>query len=598
VISDMFFVEVTAYIQQTSTTSFLIGTGSKTFTLAGPVKFPRGMTVLIDGGGGNTMTGVVTSNNGRSTSVRINVTSVAGSGTLSSWVLGGEHVFYFCDNVGFDGKPSDTPANVFFAPYLENPGEFSQFIFQNGTTFGRSQVGYGNTSLNNSGNDLDYLLDYGFDGRSIVKRRGKPNGAYPDDMTTLFTGTMSGLVNAGDNLYLLNRDRQGLVSSLPVQPTKYLGTNNLANPALSNVEGVPTDIMGKPKPVWLGYNAGVSPVLVNTAKQTYQLSTLPMVATGLVVQDKGLALTLHTTETTLMGLQGATVPSGHYSVYYSDNGEGTFIRTGTNLNNGVITVSGNWDVAANSTAAYLADYALENFGGISGGFTGASVTALDTKNNSVVGWWTGTNEMTVGELIDMFLMSVAGYWTITSEGDFTLGRLEAPKVSADHVITDDLLLGGKDKITRTSSNDEGRGLPAKRCLLNWGKNYTVLNGTDIAGAALSTVGFFELEYRTAASAINAVTLTKHPLAQELTFTTQLTTQADAQDEVDRLGVLYANEYYNVEISLQSVYTKTMQLGDTIELRDVREFYARNYVLAGKTVVDKTDFTKLQLLAIG
>lgn len=597
-ISDMFFVEVTAYIQQTSTTSFAIGTGSKTFTLASAIKFPVGMTVTIDGSNGNTMTGVVTSDNGRSTSVTINVTSVAGSGTIASWVIGGTNIFYFSDNGGFNGKPTDTPANVFFSPYLDNPGDFSQYIFQNGTTFGRSQVGYGNTSLNNSDGNLDYLLDYGFDGRSIVKRRGQPDAAYPSGMTTIFTGTMTGMVDSGDYLYLINRDRQGLVSSLPIQTTKYLGTNNLADTGIPNVEGVTTDIMGKPKPIWLGFNQGVSPVLVNTAKQTYQLSTLAMVSTGLVVRDKGLALALHSTETTLMNLQNATIPSGEYSVYYSNSGEGTFIRTGTNLNNGVITVDGNSASAGSETAAYIADYILENYGGISGGFTNASVAALDGKNSSVVGIWTGVEERTVGECIDIILQSVAGYWTITNNGDFTLGRLEAPSGSADHTLNDYLLIGGKDKIQRAASNDEGGGLPAKRCLLNWGKNYTVLNGTDIAGAALATVGFYEQEYRVAASAINSTTLTKHPLAQEINFTSQLTTQSDAQTEVDRLGVLYKNEYFNVEISVQSVYSKNMQLGQTIALEDVRTFYVRNYLLTGISNDYKTDFSKLQLLAIG
>lgn len=597
-ISDMFFVEVTAYIQQTSTTSFAIGTGSKTFTLASAIKFIQGMTVLIDGGSGNTMTGVVTSDNGRTTSVTVNVTSVAGSGTIASWVIGGENVFYFADNGGFNGKPTDTPANVFFSPYLDNPGEFSQYIFQNGTTFGMSQVGYGNTSLNNSDEKLDYLLDYGYDGRSIVKRRGQHDLTYPGGMTTIFTGTMAGIVDSGNYLYLLTRDKQGLVSSLPIQTTKFAGTNNLVDTGVPNVEGVPGDLQGKPKPIWLGANKGVSPPLVNTSKQTYQLSTLPMISTGFIVYDKGIVQTLHTTETTLMGLQNATIPASKYSVYFGNNGEGTFIRTGTSLNEGVITIEGHWDVDANQTAAYIADYILANYGGISGGFTSASVSALDTKNSSVVGFWTDTTEYKIGEVIDYILQSVGGYWAITNDGDFTLGRLEAPAVSADHTINDYLLIGGKDKITRLSSNDAGGGLPAKRCLLNWGKNYTILNATDVAGSALTVLEFYTREYRTVYSTINTSTLTKHPLAQEIEFTTQFNAVANAQTEVDRLGVLYKNEYFNVEISVQSVYSKNMQLGQTIALEDVRTFYARNYLLTGISNDYKTDFSKLQLLAIG
>lgn len=597
-ISDTFFIEFDAYIQAFSVTSVAVGTGTKTFTLTSPIKFIYGMTVLVDDGAGNTMTGTVTSKNGRSTSLTVNVTSVTGSGTIADWVIGGVNRFYFSDNGGFNGKPTDTPANVVFFPFLDNPGEFSQYIFQNGTTFGMSQVGYGNVSLNNSDNNLDYLLDYGFDGREIIKRRGKKNTAYPSGMTTIFTGTMTGIVDNGDKLFILTRDKQGLVASLPIQTTKYLGNNNLADTGVPNVEGTADDLQGKPKPIWLGYNQGVSPPLVNTAKQTYQLSTLTMVSTGLVVRDKGIALTLNTTETTLMNLQNATIPSGQYSVYFNNNGEGTFIRTGTNLNNGVITVDGNSASASSETAAYIADYILDNYGGISGGFTSASVSSLDAKNSSVVGIYTGTEEITVGEAIDKILESVAGYWRINSNGDFVLGRLESPLVSADHTIYDYQLIGGDDKITRLSSNDSGGGLPANRCLLNWGKNYTVLNNSDIAGAALSTLNFFTQEYRTVNSAINTETLTKHPLSQEITFTTLLTTESNAQDEVDRLATLYSKEYFNVEITIKGVYSKTMELGDTIALSGVRDFYARNYLLIGISNDFKSDFTKLQLLAIG
>lgn len=67
----------------TSSSSVLIGTGSKTFTVAAGLGFVIGMTLRIANSSTNYMTGEVTSYSG--TTLVMNITSVAGSGTLASW---------------------------------------------------------------------------------------------------------------------------------------------------------------------------------------------------------------------------------------------------------------------------------------------------------------------------------------------------------------------------------------------------------------------------------------------------------------------------------------------------------------------------------
>ena len=73
----------------TSSSSVLIGTGSKTFTLAqaGDQGWTAGgsVTVTSTANSANTMTGTVTSH--AAPSLVINVTSVTGSGTVASWTL-------------------------------------------------------------------------------------------------------------------------------------------------------------------------------------------------------------------------------------------------------------------------------------------------------------------------------------------------------------------------------------------------------------------------------------------------------------------------------------------------------------------------------
>ena len=79
---------VGAYVQDTSstsTTSNSIGTGSKTFTVEAGKGYKVNMPVRASATSGNFMDGVVTAYSG--TSLTINVTSVNGSGTFTSWQI-------------------------------------------------------------------------------------------------------------------------------------------------------------------------------------------------------------------------------------------------------------------------------------------------------------------------------------------------------------------------------------------------------------------------------------------------------------------------------------------------------------------------------
>jgi hypothetical protein len=73
----------------TSSTSVLIGTGSKTFTADTGKSWQLGMTLRIasTASPANNMTGDVTAYNSGTGSLTVNVTSTAGSGTLASWTI-------------------------------------------------------------------------------------------------------------------------------------------------------------------------------------------------------------------------------------------------------------------------------------------------------------------------------------------------------------------------------------------------------------------------------------------------------------------------------------------------------------------------------
>lgn len=69
----------------TSSSSVLIGTGAKTFTIAAGLGFVTGMSLRIANSSANYMNADITSYS--STTLIVNVTSIAGSGTLASWSI-------------------------------------------------------------------------------------------------------------------------------------------------------------------------------------------------------------------------------------------------------------------------------------------------------------------------------------------------------------------------------------------------------------------------------------------------------------------------------------------------------------------------------
>lgn len=71
----------------TSTTSVLIGTGSKSFTTQTGLGFVVGMTLRIANSSTNYMTGDVTSYTTGTGALVMNITAVVGSGTLASWTI-------------------------------------------------------------------------------------------------------------------------------------------------------------------------------------------------------------------------------------------------------------------------------------------------------------------------------------------------------------------------------------------------------------------------------------------------------------------------------------------------------------------------------
>lgn len=104
---------------------------------------------------------------------------------------------------------------------------------------------------------------------------------------------------------------------------------------------------------------------------------------------------------------------------------------------------------------------------------------------------------------------------------------------------------------RLASADDDKGVPAWRVNLNYQRNHTVQTNADLAGVALSDVGFTEREYRTIIVEDTSVK-TQWPYAPEITINTSIDSASAASTEATRLLNLYKvhRDVFSMEVPVK------------------------------------------------
>lgn len=226
---------------------------------------------------------------------------------------------YFDSGTGFVTSGTDTPPHQYYDARLKVPGNISRSMFAGGTTRGASRVGFGDIVLLNGDGGLDYLLDYGLDGRICTIKRTesiKQNPTY-SDFSTFAVVVMDQPEIEPDAIRIRIKDYRFSLN-VPLQPTKFAGSG------LGTLEGG-DDLKDKPKPIVYGSPKNVTPVPVETSKLIYQVADkqLSSIAT---VYDRGLPLYVGLTWT------AQTSGFGVNTVWGAAYGAGLFVIVGNSGN--------------------------------------------------------------------------------------------------------------------------------------------------------------------------------------------------------------------------------------------------------------------------
>lgn len=477
--------------------------------------------------------------------------------------LGTVQVFRFSTG-GFVTKPSDTPANAVYEDRLKQPALVRRDMYANGTTGGASRVGFGELVLVNLDGGLDSFRNFGFDGQPLVLKVGEPSMPF-SSFTQVLTGTMEQVELDQKELRVRVRDRQSELDE-PIQTIRYDGTGGL--------EGTNLDVKGRTKPLVYGQVFNIIPVAVNPLKQIYQVAENPIQDIQFVY-DAGVPLARETpdypTEADL--LNDALKPaSGSFRVY-----QGYFRLNSRPV--GVLTVDAvEGALAVNRSVAQILKRMALQVGIPLADIDTSDIAALDAANDSPVGIYIDQDFAAI-QAMDEVAQSIGAYFGFDQVGKFRVGRLAEPVGMPVVTVDENTIIG--NELERVTTRDDGRGIPAYRVNLEYAKNYTVQDNDQlVAAVADSRVAELALAYRTV-TAEDTNVLLKHRLSPEISRTTLLINEMDAQLEADRLLALYSvlREVYEVTVRLEDEFIAQLDIGEEVAIK-----YRRFGLSMGKTFI--------------
>ena len=480
--------------------------------------------------------------------------------TVYDPALPGEKVLRYCSGRGFvtgtdaAKRPAGVAAHVAYTPRIKQPANLRRDCFAQGTTGGRSSVGYGEMVLTNNDGALDGYLDYGLDGRAIEIIVGDMAPWQLPTFTTVLKGTMEQPRVTNGEVAIRIRDRLAEFDK-PLQPSKYAGSNSLPN----GLEGVAGDIKGQPKPLAYGKVFNAPAPCCNTSRLIYQVGVCNSVDAGYdraVALTKGADYTSQTdmeTNAPVAGAFRAWPAGGHVRLGSSPAGQITF-----DLTQGA--------AAGNRTAAQLMQLIATGQAGIaSGDVVAADVTALDTANSAECGLWAG-EEMTCADAMDALANSVGAWWGFDRLGRLRMQRLELP--GGTPVI--ELTAAEIVKLDRVETADQGRGVPAWRVNLGYKRFYATQDSDLDAAVSAARRAEVRQEYRRTVAEDSSVK-TAHLLAQELSIDTQLIDAAAAGTEAARrLDIFKARrDRFELRAAISTAMAAALDLGVVVKVTHPR-----------------------------
>lgn len=451
----------------------------------------------------------------------------------------------FCDGLAYRTRPSETPANTLYRPFILDPGWTRVDVYSRPGQYGH--VTPGEVVLDDSSGTLGaQLINYAFDGRSIVIRIGDRGAAYPSGYVTILNGVMDGQPSFSWGKITLRPADLTAELKRPLQSERYAGNNVLPD----GLEGV-DDLKGKVKPIVMGFASNMTPILVNTSKLIFHVSIAVDGEYSSVGQarDKGILLSYGGSYASMADLlDDAQAPSAGYYKDYCSAADGTYLRLGSSPVGG-LTIDVFSALDSPLTHAQIWKRLLLYAGVDSSNISSADVTALDSA-------LTGTIECAFFNDTDFYTelnkiaISAGCAWYGDEDGVHRLKQWTAPSGTAVASVTS----LRTDQIDISDVTGIGDLAPAYLVSVQYGKNWTVQQDSALGGdktspsdpvrasyyaslTGLTARVWLADEYRPVQSSDSSLKVAS-PNAVELKFTSMFTARTYAQAFADNQLAIY------------------------------------------------------------
>jgi len=437
--------------------------------------------------------------------------------------------------------------NVDWLDDLESPPILTRSMGTDLDPASPADTGVSAITLANRGGQWDHLRDWAF-GRAITVLEG-PAGK----PTSQFTPVMMGVVDRADvgwsGVDLILTNRLAELRDRPITEETLAGTSTGGGLGAEGGES----LAGRPVPTGWGVCEAVTPVEANTSDNLWRIGPYDALTHA---ADGGAILALNGTDYADLGaLLAAELAPGEVA---GCSALGIIRPYG--VPEGAATVSARFH--ADSSAGALARAILEGPGGMASADILAAVDALPAWE---AGYWTGTDDATVGEVLDAIVGATGAWWHDTATGQITAFRLTPPPelATAAATLTDDDLTA----VPRLVST--GAEVPAGRIEVEYRRAWTTLTSDrlrdpDDIAERLAYRDLVLDEYRLEGLDLDAVQA-RWPNHVTVARQTVLATQAAAQERLANLEALFAAPRRAWRLSVTRDAARGLDLGDCLNL---------------------------------
>lgn len=439
--------------------------------------------------------------------------------------LADPYVTKYLSSKTFITSPTDSPASTIFENRIIGSPYFRRAIPEVFT--GRSLSAFGDILIDNSDGELDEWLTYGWDGRWIEIRLGDADWAW-DDYQIILVGRVQRLVVDSDRELRLEIRDNGQALDVPVQSSQY-------------TTGDAADL---PKPLCYGQVYNITPVLIDSAAQTYQIHDGPIDSIQ-GVYDNGIFLALTTGYT-------ANLTAGTITLVNNPSGLITVDCKGA-------TPASTWL----STPGQIVNDILTRSNGIglaSGDIDSASLTTVDSGRGYALGLYIAERENAI-DVLDKIATSIGAWYGFDRNGLFQMGLFDAPSgTSALEIQSSD---------TAGDLNTRLHDIPLWRVRCTYQKNWTVQDADGLAGAMNTSRRALVTQIGKNQGRNDGGIKTMHTAARDPDrYETLMWSGTDAGNEMQRMLDLFGVQRFMHSVR---VFAKpfSVDLGDIVTLYDER-----------------------------